>query len=187
MEENAENSNSEEIKQEVKRTVTMHGRELTLVGGEIKAGDAAPDFKVTANDMLPMKFKRTFKGKVTLISAVPSLDTPVCDLETRRFNQEALNLSPDIEIITISMDLPFAQKRWCGAAGVNRVKTYSDYLKGDFGKSYGVLIKELRLLARTIFIVDREGFVKYAQQVKEISSEPNYEEALNALGEISKQ
>ena len=132
MDENIENTKNEN---EVKRTVTMKGRELTLIGDEIKVGMQAPDFKVIDNNMLPMKFKRTFKGKIILISSVPSLDTPVCDIETKKFNQEAENLSPDIEIITISMDLPFAQSRWCGLASVKRVKTYSDYLKADFGKS----------------------------------------------------
>ncbi|MEF3279957.1 MAG: thiol peroxidase [Elusimicrobiota bacterium] len=173
---------NKEIK--IKRTVTLQGRELTLIGEELKIGDKAPDFKVIANDMTPMKFYRTYKGKIVLISSVPSLDTPVCDIETKRFNDEAQKLSQDIEIITISMDLPFAQKRWCGQAGVNRVKTYSDYLKADFGKSYGILIKELRLLARCIFIVDREGIIRYIQLVKEISNEPNYEEAINALKQI---
>ncbi|MGC8729159.1 MAG: thiol peroxidase, partial [Elusimicrobiales bacterium] len=156
----------ENINNEVKRTVTLQGREMTLIGDEIKIGDKAPDFKVTSNDMTPMKFLRTYKGKVVLISSVPSLDTPVCDLETRRFNDEALKLSSDVEIITISMDLPFAQKRWCGQNGVTRVKTYSDYMKAEFGKSYGVLIKELRLLARCIFIIDKEGVVRYVQLVK---------------------
>lgn len=170
--------------QEIKRTVTLKGRELTLLGDELKVGDKAPDFKVISNDMTPMKFYRTYKGRIVLISSVPSLDTPVCDLETRRFNSEAQKLSSDIDIITISMDLPFAQKRWCGANGVERVKTYSDYLKADFGKSYGVLIKELRLLARCIFIVDRDGIIRYIQLVKEISNEPNYEEAINTLKTI---
>lgn len=174
----------ENINNEVKRTVTLHGREMTLIGDEIKIGDKAPDFKVTSNDMTPMKFLRTYKGKVVLISSVPSLDTPVCDLETRRFNDEALKLSSDVEIITISMDLPFAQKRWCGQNGVTRVKTYSDYIKAEFGKSYGVLIKELRLLARCIFIIDKEGVVRYVQLVKEVSKEPNYEEAITALKQL---
>lgn len=168
----------------LKRIVTMQGRELTLIGDELKVGDKAPDFKVISNDFMPMKFLRTYRGKVVLISSVPSLDTPVCDLETRRFNTEAEKLSNDVEIITISMDLPFAQKRWCGQAGVKRVKTYSDYLKADFGKSYGVLIKEIRLLARAIFIVDRDETIKYIQLVKEVSNEPNYEEALNLLKQI---
>jgi thiol peroxidase len=131
--------------------------------------------------MTPMKFLRNYKGKVVVISSVPSLDTPVCDMETRRFNKEAETLDPDISIITISMDLPFAQKRWCGAAGVNRVQTFSDHQKGDFGKAWGVLIKDLRLLARAVFIVDREGVVRYSQLVPEVGQEPDYDAALAAL------
>ncbi|HAH31845.1 MAG TPA: thiol peroxidase [Elusimicrobia bacterium] len=165
----------------IKRTVTMHGRTMTLIGDEIKPGMPAPDFKVIDNEMLPMKFSRTYKGKITIISVVPSLDTPICDLQTRRFNTEAEALDPDINIITISMDLPFAQKRWCGAAGVKRLRTYSDYQKADFGKSYGVLIKELRLLARSVFIVDKDGLVKYAQIAPEVAKEPNYVEVMTAL------
>jgi len=141
----------------------------------------APDFKVTDNDMLPMKFSRSYKGKVTVINSVPSLDTPVCGLQTRRFNTEAEALGPDIGMLTISMDLPFAQKRWCGAAGVKALRTFSDYQKADFGKSWGVLIKELRLLARAVFIVDRDGLVKYVQLVPEVAKEPDYNEVLTAL------
>lgn len=174
----------EQNNQTLKRTVTLHGRELTLSGDELKVGDKAPDFKVISNDMTPMKFYRTYGGKIVLISSVPSLDTPVCDLETRKFNSHAQSLSSDIEIITISMDLPFAQKRWCGANGIDRVKTYSDYIKADFGKSYGVLIKELRLLARCLFIVDKEGIIRYIQLVKEVSNEPNYDEVISELKKI---
>lgn len=174
-----ENNNTQNISTE--RTVTMKGSRLTLIGDEIKVGMEAPDFKVIDNSLLPMKFKRVYKGKITLISSVPSIDTSVCDMETRKFNQEAEKLNPDIEIITISMDLPFAQSRWCGASGVKRVKLYSDYLKADFGKSYGVLIKELRLLARAIFVIDKDGIVRYTQLVNEITNEPDYDSALNAL------
>ena len=176
-----ENINEEVKKEAVKRTVTMQGRPMVLTGNEIKPGMPAPDFKVTDNDMLPMKFSRTYGGKVAVISAVPSLDTSVCDLETRRFNKEAEALGPDVGVLTISMDLPFAQKRWCGAAGVKAVRTFSDHQKADFGKSWGVLIKDLRLLARAVFIVDKEGIVRYVQLVPEVSSEPNYEEILTAL------
>ncbi len=181
MEENMPDQEEIQKKEPVKRTVTMQGRPMTLLGEEIKVGMTAPDFKVTDNDMLPMKFSRTCTGKITIISAVPSLDTPVCDLETRRFNKEAEALGPDVNVLTISMDLPFAQKRWCGAAGIKAVRTYSDYQKADFGKSYGVLIKELRLLTRAVFIVDKDGIVKYAQIVPEASNEPNYEEILHAV------
>ena len=177
-----EETPNEEVKQEAaKRTVTMHGRPMALAGDEIKPGMPAPDFKATDNDMLPMKFSRTFRNKVTIISAVPSLDTPVCDLETRRFNTEAEALGPEVTVLTISMDLPFAQKRWCGAAGIKTVRTFSDYQKADFGKSYGVLIKELRLLARAVFIVDKDGIVKYAQIVPEVGKEPDYAEVLHAV------
>jgi len=176
-----ENINQEEKKEAVKRTVTMQGRPMTLAGDEIKVGMPAPDFKVTDNDMLPMKFSRTYGGKVAVISVVPSLDTSVCDLQTRRFNKEAEALGPDVGVLTISMDLPFAQRRWCGAAGVKAVRTFSDYQKADFGKAWGVLMKDLRLLARAVFIVDKDGVVKYAQLVPEVTKEPNYEEALTAL------
>ncbi|HOW89545.1 MAG TPA: thiol peroxidase, partial [Elusimicrobiales bacterium] len=139
------------------------------------------DFKVTDNEMLPMKFLRTYRDKVSVILAVPSLDTPVCDLETRRFNKEAEALGPEVNVLAISMDLPFAQKRWCGAAGVKSVRTFSDHQKADFGKAYGVLIKELRLLARAVFIVDKDGVIKYAQIVPEAGKEPDYDEVLNAV------
>ena len=176
-----ENTNEETKKETVKRTVTMQGRPMALAGDEIKVGMTAPDFKVTDNDMLPLKFSRSYGGKVAVISAVPSLDTPVCDLQTRRFNKEAEALGPDVGVLTVSMDLPFAQKRWCGAAGVKALRTASDYQKADFGKSWGVLIKDLRLLARAVFIVDRDGIVKYAQIVPEVTSEPNYDEVPTAL------
>ena len=172
----------EEVKNEaVKRTVTMQGRPMALTGAEIKVGMPAPDFKVTDNDMLPLKFSRSYGGKLAVVISVPSLDTPVCDLETRRFNKEAEALGPDVGVLVVSMDLPFAQKRWCGAAGVKAVRTFSDYQKADFGKAWGVLIKDLRLLARAIFIVDKDGIVKYAQVVPEVTKEPDYDEVLTAL------
>ncbi len=176
-----ENTDNEVKKETVKRTVTMQGRPMTLAGEEMKVGMPAPDFKVTDNDMLPMKFSRTYGGKVAVIVAVPSLDTPVCDMETRRFNKEAEILGPDVGVLTVSMDLPFAQKRWCGAAGIKAVRTFSDYQKAEFGKAWGVLIKELRLLARAVFIVDKDGIVKYVQVVPEVTKEPDYDEVLTAL------
>jgi len=181
MEDNLNDTESAEKKETVKRTVTLHGRTMTLTGEEIKVGGPAPDFKVTDNEMLPMKFLRTYRDKVSVILAVPSLDTPVCDLETRRFNKEAEALGPEVNVLAISMDLPFAQKRWCGAAGIKSVRTFSDHQKADFGKAYGVLIKELRLLARAVFIVDKDGVIKYAQIVPEVGKEPDYEEVLNAV------
>ena len=184
MEEN-EIQEQEETTTAIKRTVTMQGRPMTLAGPEIKVGDKAPDFKTLDNDMMPMKFLRSNLGKVSVIISVPSLDTPVCDLETRRFNKEAQSLSPDINILVISMDLPFAQKRWCGAAGVTNVKTYSDHQKGAFGRAYGVLLKDLRLLARAIFIIDKEGVVQYTQLVKEVANEPNYDEVLSEIKKLN--
>ena len=165
--------------------LTIHGNPLTLVGDEVKVGDPAPEVELLDNDLKPVKLS-SYRGKVLIIASVPSLDTPVCDLETRRFNDEAANLGSDIEILTISMDLPFAQKRWCGAAGVKRLRTLSDHREAAFGQAYGVLIKELRLLARAVFIIDREGTMQYEQLVKEVTSEPNYEEVLQALGKMAK-
>jgi len=163
--------------------VTMKGNPLTLIGKEVKAGDSAPDFEVLDNDLSPVTLS-SFLGKVCVISSVPSLDTPVCDMETRRFNQEAGKLSADVQIITISMDLPFAQKRWCGAAGVDKVVTLSDHRNVSFGTAYGVLIKELRLLARSVFVVDREGIIRYVQTVNEITEEPDYGAIMNAVNNL---
>jgi thiol peroxidase len=165
--------------------VTIHGNPLTLMGEEVKVGATAPEAELLDNDLNPVKLS-SYRGKVLVIASVPSLDTPVCDLETRRFNDEAAHLGTDIEMATISMDLPFAQKRWCGAAGVTRLKTLSDHREAAFGLAYGVLIKELRLLARAVFIVDREGTLQYEQLVKEVTNEPNYEEVLQALGKIAR-
>lgn len=162
--------------------VTMKGNPLTLIGDELKVGDKAPDFKALGQD-LGEKSLSDYKGKVTIISAVPSLDTPVCDTQTRRFNQEAAALGKDVQILTMSMDLPFAQKRWCGAAGVQSVTTLSDHRDGSFGASYGVLIKELRLLARAVFVVDREGKLSHVQLVKEVAEEPDYDAVLAAAKE----
>jgi thioredoxin-dependent peroxiredoxin len=160
--------------------VTMGGVPLTLVGDEVALGERAPDFVAVDNNLGTFRLS-SLKGKIVVISAVPSLDTPVCNLETRRFNEEAANLSSDVEIITISMDLPFAQKRWCAAAGVERVKTYSDHRDADFGTKYGVLTKETRLLARAVFVLDREGTVRYIEVLGDISREPNYDEVLAAV------
>lgn len=159
--------------------VTMQGNPLTLMGEKVNVGDAAPNFEVLNTDVQPVKLT-DFSGKVVIISAVPSLDTPVCDMETRRFNTEAASLDEDIVILTISMDLPFAQKRWCGAAGVDKVVTLSDHRDCEFGNAYGVLIKELRLLARSVFVVDAGGTIRYVQLVEEQTGEPDYDAALKA-------
>jgi thiol peroxidase len=168
-----------------KRTVTMKGNPLTLVGNEVKVGQPAPDFEVVANDMSAVKLS-SYRGKICIITSVPSLDTSVCDIETRRFNEEAGKLGSDVVVLTISMDLPFAQKRWCGAAGVKNVQTLSDHREASFGKAYGVLIKELRLLARAVFVLDRDGIIRYMQIVDELTNEPDYETALNAAKGLEK-
>ncbi|HIJ53562.1 MAG TPA: thiol peroxidase [Planctomycetes bacterium] len=163
--------------------VTMKGSSLTLVGTKVEVGDSAPDFEVVANDLSPVKFG-SFRGKICIISSVPSLDTPVCDTMTRRFNQEAGNLGDDVVVLTISMDLPFAQTRWCGAADVKNVQTLSDHRDASFGNAFGVLIKELRLLARAVFVVDKEGIVRYVQIVSELTNEPDYEAVLQAVKDV---
>jgi thiol peroxidase len=164
--------------------ITMKGNPLTLVGNEVKVGEKAPDFMVLDNDLTPVQFS-SYRGKVCILSSVPSLDTPVCDTETRKFNEEATRLGTDILILTISMDLPFAQKRWCAAAGVDKVKTLSDHRDASFGTSFGVLIKDLRLLARAVFLVDRQGALQYIQFVKELTKEPDYDAILSALKKLS--
>jgi thiol peroxidase len=161
----------------------MRGNPLTLVGPELKAGQKAPDFSVVGNDLKPVTLADS-AGKVRILSVVPSLDTPVCDAQTRRFNEEAAKL-PSIEILTVSMDLPFAQKRWCGAAGVDKVKTVSDHRDASFGSAYGTLIKELRLESRAIFVVDKTGKLTHVEYVKEVAEHPNYDAALAAAKKSS--
>jgi thiol peroxidase len=165
--------------QERKGVITFKGTPFTLLGPEIKAGDKAPDFRVVDTSLAPVSLS-DFKGKVKIISAVPSLDTPVCDTETRRFNQEAAKLPGDVVVLTVSLDLPFAQKRWCAAAGIDKVRTLSDYQDRSFADAYGVLIKELKLLSRSIFVVDANDTVRYVQHVKEVTEEPDYAAALEA-------
>ena len=169
--------------QERPGAVTIHGNDLTLTGTEVNVGVQAPDFAALDNDLGEVNFS-SYKGKVCIITSVPSLDTPVCDMETRRFNDEAGGLGDNVVILTISMDLPFAQKRWCGAAGVDKVQTLSDHRDASFGKAYGVLIKELRLLARAVFVVDPNATVRYRELVKEVTDEPDYEAALAAVKEL---
>ena len=168
---------------ERKGQITMKGNPLTLLGEPVQAGQKAPDFEVLANNLSVVK-SADLKGKVSIICSVPSLDTGVCDTETRKFNEQAVKLGNDVTIWTISMDLPFAQKRWCGAAGVEAVKTLSDHRDASFGKAFGVLIKELRLLARAVFVLDKQGFIKYTQLVKEVTDEPDYDAALKAAKEL---
>jgi thioredoxin-dependent peroxiredoxin len=159
-------------------SVTFKGNPVTLLGNEVKVGDQAPDFKVLANDLSEVTLQDS-KGQVRLISVVPSLDTGVCDAQTRRFNEEAANLD-NVKILTVSVDLPFAQKRWCGAAGIESVQTLSDHRELSFGEAYGVGIKELRLLARAVFVVDSNDKVTYVEYVSEATDHPNYEAAVEA-------
>lgn len=163
-----------------KAKITFHGNPLTLTGNQLQPGDAAPDFEVLANDLSPVKLSDS-QGKVRVISVVPSLDTPVCDIQTRRFNEEAVALGDDVVILTVSMDLPFAQQRWCGAAGIENLQTLSDHRNAEFGKAFGVLIEELRLLARAVFIVDADGIIRYKQIVDELTDEPDYDAAIKAV------
>jgi thiol peroxidase len=165
--------------QERKGIITFKGNPMTLLGPEIKIGDKAPDFRVVDNSLAPVTLA-DFRGKVKILSAVPSLDTPVCDTETRRFNQEAAGLPGDVVVLTVSLDLPFAQKRWCAAAGIDKVRTLSDYQDRSFASAYGVLIKELKLLSRSIFVVDGDDTVRYVEHVKEVTREPDYAAVLSA-------
>lgn len=158
----------------------MGGNLITLIGPELKEGEGAPDFTVLDNDLLP-KHLDDYRGKIKLISVVPSLDTKVCDVQTRKFNELAVDMSLDTVVLTISMDLPFAQKRWCGNAGVERVETLSDHRYASFGEAYGVLIDELRLLNRSIFIIDKEDVIRYIEIVAENHDHPDYDKALEAL------
>lgn len=170
-------------RQERKGGQTFKGNPLTLIGPQLKAGDTAPDFTVLAQDLTPVTLSQS-TGSVRLISVVPSLDTGVCDAQTRRFNEEAAKF-PKAKILTISMDLPFAQKRWCGAAGIDKVQVLSDHRDASFGPAYGALIKELRLLARAIFIVDGAGTIRYVEYVPEMTAHPNYDAALAELRKLA--
>jgi thiol peroxidase len=170
--------------QERTGVITFKGNPMTLLGPDVKVGDAAPDFKVVDNGLQPVT-RDSAKGKVQLLTVVPSLDTPVCDTMTRKFNEEAAQLPAGVEVYTISLDLPFAQKRWCGNAGIARVKTLSDYQDRSFGLNYGVLIKELKLLARSVFVIGKDGKIAYREIVKEVTAEPDYAAALAAARKLA--
>ena len=157
---------------------TLKGKPLTLIGPELKPGDSAPDFNVVDQALKPVTLKDT-GNRVRIISVVPSLDTPVCDAQTKKFNEAAADL-PGVDIITVSMDLPFAQTRWCGAFGVDKVKMLSDHKDVSFGANYGTLIKELRIESRAIFVLDRENRIRYVEYVKEVADFPNHDAALAA-------
>ncbi|MBN1794182.1 MAG: thiol peroxidase [Candidatus Omnitrophica bacterium] len=169
--------------EERKGAVTLKGSPVTLLGREIRIGDKAPAFSVLNQDMETVNSGK-FSGKIRVIAAVPSLDTPICDSSIKRFNDEATRLSKDVVVLFISMDLPFAQKRFCQDNNIKRVKTLSDYRDADFGEKFGVLIKELRLLARAVFIVDKDETVRYVEHVKEIATPPDYESALEAIKKL---
>ena len=168
---------------ERKGVVTAKGNPLTLLGGEIRAGEKAPDFTVVDNEQKPVTLK-DLKAKIKLFSVVPSLDTPVCDLQTQRFEAEAAGVPGDVGIFTFSMDLPFTQSRYCGAHAITKLKTLSDHREASFGRAYGVLIKENRLLSRSIFILDGNNIVRYVEYVKDISTHPDYVKAVAALKQI---
>ncbi len=164
-------------------TVTMDGQPLTLTGNKVAVGEKAPDFEVTDSELKPIKFNEIREG-ITLLISVPSLDTSVCSKETRRFSKEVEKLGGGVNAVLISMDLPFAQERWLKEAGIANIRALSDYRLADFGESYGVLIEKLRLLARTVLIIDREGVIRYSQLVKEVTDEPDYDEVIEAIKEV---
>lgn len=163
--------------QEKKGAVTFQGAPLTISGNEIKVGDSMPDITLIDNDLKPVKLS-SFKGKVMLILSVPSLDTDVCSKESHRIDKEVSSWGGGGVTLVVSKDLPFAQKRWCGAMGAKSVKTLSDYKDGEFGQKFGVYVKEIGLLARAVFVVDQKGIVRYVHLVKEITNEPPYDEIL---------
>jgi thiol peroxidase len=168
---------------ERKGKITFLGNPLTLIGTEKKNGEKANNFTVLDKELKEISLK-DFAGKIKLISVTPSLDTPVCDIQARRFNQEAAKLPDDVVIMNISMDLPFAISKFCTTAGIDKVKAYSDHRDASFGNAYGVLIKELRLLARSIFIIDRDDTIRYIELVPELSDQPDYDKALAELRKL---
>ncbi len=157
--------------------VTFKNNPVSLLGTEVKVGDKAQDFTLVGNDLSPVKLS-DFAGKVVVLSVFPSLDTPVCATQNRKFNEEAAGLSDDIVIIGISVDLPFAQARFCGAEGIDKVITASDYQTFDFSSKYGFMIDGLRLLARGTVVIDKEGIIRHVEYVPEVTDEPNYDAAL---------
>lgn len=169
--------------QERTGVAAFKGNPITLIGPELKAGDQAPDFTLNKNLLEEVQLS-DYAGKIKLISVVPSLDTGVCDTQTRRFNEEAAGLGDNVVVLTVSVDLPFAQARWCGAAGVDKVITLSDYKSKSFGLAYGVLIKEFQLNMRSIFVIDAKDKITYVEYLPEMSEHPNYEAAIAAVKEL---
>ena len=163
--------------------MTLRGNPFTLIGPELKVGDKAPEFDAIDGSLKPVTLAATGNA-VRVFSVVPSLDTPVCDAQTKRFNEEAANM-PGVDVYTFSMDLPFAQKRWCGAYGVDKVKMVSDHREGSFGSAFGTLIKELRIHSRAIFVLDKDNTIKHVEYVKEMSEHPNYDSVMSAVKTLS--
>lgn len=163
--------------------VTFKNNPVTLLGPDIGVGDQAPEFRVVDNGLQPVTLADS-AGKIRLIAVVPSLDTPVCDTMTRTFNQDAAKLPDNVVVYTISLDLPFAQKRWCGNAGIDKVKTLSDYQDRSFGLNYGLLIDELKLLARAVYVIDANGKIVYREIVPEVTAEPEYDAAMEAIRQL---
>ncbi|MBI5443065.1 MAG: thiol peroxidase [Deltaproteobacteria bacterium] len=157
--------------------VTMRGNPVTLLGPALKPGDRAPDFMLLDGSLKPVRLA-DFAGRTKLISVVPSLDTPVCELQTKRFQEEAAKLPPGVDVLTVSMDLPFAQSRFCSAHGTDRIRVLSDFNDASFGRAYGVLLKELRLLARALFVAGPDDVLRHVEIVPEIGNHPDYEAAL---------
>jgi thioredoxin-dependent peroxiredoxin len=162
------------------RTTGFKGSKIALAGKELKVGDKFPAFQLVSTDMADLS-SGEFEGKNLLVIVVPSLDTPICSTEAKRFNTEATNLSPDLKILVVSRDLPFAQKRWCGAEGVENLQTASDYKYRTFGEQTGTLITDWQLLSRAIFVVNAAGTIQHVEYVPEVSAEPNYEKAISAV------
>ncbi|MFS0574858.1 thiol peroxidase [Sporosarcina sp. 179-K 3D1 HS] len=165
--------------------VTFKNNPVTLLGEEVKVGDTAPDFTVLEPDLSPVTLADT-NGKIRLISVIPSIDTGVCSTQTRKFNEEATSLGDDVHVLTISVDLPFAQARWCAAEGIENVQTLSDHRDLSFGQAYGVVMEELRLLARSVFVIDKDNKVTYVEYVSEGTDHPDYEKAVEAVRQLTK-
>lgn len=174
---------SEVVPMERTGLVAFAGNPLTVIGNEIKVGDRAPDFTVVDKDLQETKLS-DFAGRIKIVSVTPSLDTPVCDMQARRFNQEAQSLGDNVVVLNISMDLPFAIARFCAGAGIDKIITLSDHRDASFGNAYGILIKELRLLARTIFVIDASNTIRYIEVVPDITQEPDYGKAIAAARSI---
>lgn len=164
--------------------ITLMGKKVTLNGAALKVGQALPPFKLTANDMSDLS-SDSFKDKVLILSVVPSLDTPVCSEQTKRFNAELEKMPPHVAVLTVSRDLPFAQKRWCGAANATKVTTASDYKYRTFGPSFGAEMVESALLARAVFVADRSGVIRHVEYVNEVATEPDYDNALAVAKELA--